>query len=84
MPVTYLFLAIIMIASSTANGMGNPLPSLVMSFLRLIALYIPLALILGYYFNLSGIYLAGAIANIIVGLGAYIWVKRLNLPSPQT
>ena len=84
MPVTYLFLAIIMISSSTANGMGNPLPSLIMSFLRLIALYIPIALALAYFFNLLGIYLAGAIANIIVGLGAYIWVKRLNLSSPQT
>lgn len=84
MPITYLFLAVIMIASSTANGMGNPLPSLIMSFLRLIALYIPLALIFAYYFNLLGIYLAGAIANIIVGFGAYIWVKRLKLPSPQT
>jgi len=79
MPITYIFLAIIMITSSTANGMGNPIPSLIMSFLRLIALYIPLALTLAYFFNLLGIYLAGAIANIIVGVGAYIWIKRLKL-----
>jgi putative MATE family efflux protein len=79
MPITYLFLAIIMISSSTANGMGNPLPSLIMSFLRLIAVYIPLALTLAYFFNLLGIYMAGAIANIIVGIGAYIWVKRIKL-----
>lgn len=79
MPITYLFLSIIMIASATANGIGNPLPSLMMSFLRLIALYIPLALVLAYLFSLLGIYLAGAIANILVGIGAYIWVKRLNL-----
>jgi putative MATE family efflux protein len=79
MPITYLFLAIIMISSSTANGMGNPLPSLIMSFLRLIAVYIPLAIALAYFFNLLGIYIAGAIANIIVGIGAYIWVKRIKL-----
>ena len=82
MPVTYLFLAVIMISSSTANGIGNPLPSLIMSFLRLIALYIPLALAFAYFFNLLGIYLAGAIANIIVGIGAYIWIKRLKLNTP--
>ena len=82
MPITYLFLAVIMISSSTANGIGNPLPSLIMSSLRLIALYIPLALVFAYYFNLLGIYLAGAIANIIVGIGAYIWIKRLKLNTP--
>jgi putative MATE family efflux protein len=79
MPITYIFLAIIMISSSTANGMGNPLPSLIMSFLRLIVVYIPLALTLVYFFNLLGIYLAGAIANIIVGIGAYVWIKRIKL-----
>ncbi len=80
-PITYLFLAIIMISSSTSNGMGNPMPSLVMSFLRLIALYIPLAIGLAYFFNLWGIYLAGALANVIVGIGAFIWVKRLKISS---
>jgi putative MATE family efflux protein len=86
MPVTYLFLSIIMISSSTANGIGNPIPSLVMSFLRLIALYIPLALLLAHYFNILGIYLAGAIANILVGVGAYIWIKqlKLNVAEPKT
>jgi len=83
-PITYLFLAVIMIASSTSNGMGKPMPSLLMSFLRLIALYIPLALGLAYLFNLVGIYLAGAIANTIVGIGAYIWVKHLKLASKTT
>ena len=79
LPITYLFLSTIMITSSTANAIGNPLPSLIMSFLRLIALYIPLALALAYFFQLLGIYLASAIANIIVGIGAYIWVKQQKL-----
>jgi len=77
-PISYLFLGIIMLASSTANGIGLPAPSLIMSFLRLLALYIPLALVLGNLFELSGIYLAATVANLIVGLGAYLWCRRLK------
>ncbi len=77
-PITYLFLGIIMVSSSASNGMGNPHPSLIMSFLRLIGLYIPLALGLSYMLDLSGIYLAGALANALVGIGAWHWTARFR------
>ena len=76
-PVTYMFLGIIMIASSAANGTGDPKPSLVMSFMRLVGLYLPLALGLNYYMGLNGIYLATAIANALVGIGALRWSRVL-------
>ena len=77
-PCSYLFLGIIMLCSAMANGMGQPTPSLIMSFLRLIAIYIPLAYLLMNMFGLSGIYSSSALANIIVGLGAFIWYKRIK------
>jgi len=77
-PISYLFLGIIMLCSSTANGIGLPAPSLIMSFLRLIVFYIPLAIILETIFNLSGIYLATTIANLLVGIGAFRWYKHLK------
>lgn len=78
MPVTYLFLGIIMISSSTANGMGDPKPSLIMSFMRLLALYLPLAWLLATWLDLSGIFLAGAIANTIVGIAALSWTRKFR------
>ncbi|KZZ41768.1 hypothetical protein A3755_23075 [Oleiphilus sp. HI0085] len=54
------------------------MPSLVMSLLRLIVIFIPLALALGNFFDLAGIYLATSLANIIVGTGALYWVRHLN------
>lgn len=79
MPITYAFLGMIMVSSSTANGKGDPKPSLVMSFLRLLAVYIPLAWLLSTTMGLPGIYLAGALANIVVGFVAIYWVRSLKL-----
>jgi Na+-driven multidrug efflux pump len=76
-PITYAFLGIIMLVSSMSNGLGRPTPSLVMSFLRLVGLYLPLAFLLGDMLGLEGIYLAGAIANILVGALALMWQKKL-------
>jgi Na+-driven multidrug efflux pump len=67
-----------MVVSSAANGMGSALPSLIMSFLRLIGLYLPFIFIFSAYLQVAGIYSAAALANILVGLGAFIWYKRIK------
>ena len=76
-PISYLFLGIIMTSSSAANGTGDPKPSLVMSFMRLIGIYLPLAFILNAQFGLHGLYAATSAANIIVGFGALRWSQTL-------
>lgn len=81
-PISYFFLGVIMIASSAANGMGDPKPSLIMSFLRLIGLYVPLALLLPVWLGIEGVYLAAALANIVVGIGALKWSQRHMNPRP--
>lgn len=78
LPISYMFLGTIMAISSAANGMGNPLPSLVMSFLRLIGLYLPLIYIFVQLLDLPGIYLAASIANLLVGAGAFIWYRKIR------
>lgn len=78
LPISYLFLGAIMLISSAANGMGTPLPSLIMSFMRLIGLYIPFIFILVQFTDVEGIYLAASLANIFVGLGAFIWYRRIR------
>lgn len=78
LPVSYLFLGAIMLLSSSANGIGTPIPSLIMSFMRLIGLYVPFIFILLEFMDVSGVYLAASLANILVGLGAYIWYKQIK------
>lgn len=83
-PISYLFLGVIMLSSSAANGIGKPSPSLIMSLLRLIVLFIPLALILDKFFDLSGIYIATSLANILVGIGAFYWIRTLSKATQTT
>ncbi len=75
-PISYMFLGFIMTSSSAANGTGDPRPSLVMSFMRLLGLYLPLVFVLNQLFGLIGLYLASTLANILVGLGAWHWSRK--------
>jgi len=75
-PITYGFLGVTMIASSVANGVGDPVPALVISIMRLLVIFVPLALVMVNYFGLFGIYAAIAGSNVLVGVGAMIWTGR--------
>ena len=74
--ITFSFLGMIMMTSSVANGIGNPIPALVFTVSRLLILYLPLVWLLSHYLGLQGIYLATAMANVIVGVGAWYWSSR--------
>ena len=74
-PVTYTAAGTIYIASSTFNALGMPLPSLTMTFSRMLVFYVPLAYVGNWLFGVTGVFLAGAIANVVVGLGAIAWSR---------
>ncbi len=74
-PITYAAAGAIYIASSTFNALGMPLPSLTMTFSRMLLFYVPLAYLGSWLFDVTGIFIAGAIANIVVGLGAIVWSR---------
>lgn len=75
-PVTYAFLGFVMIASASANGIGTPLPSVILSLSRLVVIYFPSAWGLSAMFGLNGIYMATALSNVVVGVGALLWSRR--------
>jgi len=71
--ITFSFLGMVMMTSSIANGIGNPIPALLFTVSRLLILYLPLVWFLSQYLGLQGIYIATAVSNVIVGLGAWYW-----------
>ena len=75
-PITYSMLGVVMICGSMANGIGKPKASLLITFSRLIVIYLPLAFALSAYLGLKGLYLATALSNILVGVGAFIWSRK--------
>jgi Na+-driven multidrug efflux pump len=67
---------LVMAINAAFNGLGNPMPGVVVSLLRTILLYVPLALVAQYFYGIIGIFAAYTAANIITGIIAYAWIKN--------
>jgi Na+-driven multidrug efflux pump len=65
-----------MSVNASFNGSGRPLPSVLISSTRVIFVFLPLAFAGRYLFGLYGLFAASTIANLIVGLMAFVWLKR--------
>ncbi|MEO1184124.1 MAG: MATE family efflux transporter, partial [Cyanobacteria bacterium J06636_27] len=75
-PISYAGAGIILVSSSAFNALGKPIPSVVMTIVRMFVLYIPLAYFGGQLYGVNGIFAAACISNFIVGIGAYLWNQR--------
>jgi len=72
-PISYAGTGAILLASSTFNARGKPLPSVVMTLTQTLILYVPLAYLGSWLFGEKGIFAAACFANIAAGMGAYFW-----------
>jgi putative MATE family efflux protein len=75
-PISYGTYGMVMVMNASFNGLGYPMPGVVISLSRIVVLYIPLAITGMMLFGVAGIFGAYAAANIVSGLGAYAWARR--------
>ena len=75
-PLGYGGYGLVMVINASFNGLGKPMPGVVVSLLRTIILYVPLALIAEHYYGIVGIFAAYTAANVFTGFVAYAWAKR--------
>ncbi|WP_086930035.1 MATE family efflux transporter [Agarilytica rhodophyticola] len=75
-PVSYCAYGIVMVVNASFNGLGRPIPAVLLSSIRVLVILLPLAWIGNHYMGVWGILAAIAISNIIVGFVAYIGVHR--------
>jgi len=75
-PISYGTYGMVMVMNASFNGLGRPMPGVVISVCRIVVLYIPFALIGMKLFGVAGIFGAYAIANIVSGIAAYTWARR--------
>ena len=76
-PISYAAAGIIQVASATFNALGKPIPSMILTITRMLVLYVPLAYLGSKLFGINGIFTAACIANLVVGISAYIWSSIL-------
>ena len=75
-PLGYGTAGIIQVANSTFNALGRPIPTVIITLLRVFVLYIPLAYLGSRWLGATGIFVAATVSNIVVGIVAYCWSRR--------
>jgi putative MATE family efflux protein len=73
---SYGLQGLITLSTSSFNGINKPYPSAIFSIIRMFVLYVPLAWIFSQAFNIYGIFWAGFIANVIIGILSYIYLYK--------
>lgn len=76
MAISYGAYGMVMATCAAFNGMGYPLPGLVISVLRTLILFLPLALAGRALLGLHGIFIASALSNVIIAVLSYFWFGR--------
>ena len=74
-PISYGAYGIVMVVNAAFNGLGNPMPGVVISVTRILVLYVPLAFLGMRFCGITGIFAAYAAANILSGVLGYYWAK---------
>lgn len=75
-PVSYCAYGVVMVVNAAFNGLGKPLPGVVISTSRVIVILLPLAWLGNMFWGINGIFIAIALSNVLMGAISYIWVHR--------
>jgi len=65
---------LVMMVNASFNGMGKPFPGVVISACRVIVVFLPLAFLGRWMFDLPGLFSASLVSNLVMGLASFIWM----------
>lgn len=75
-PFSYAGYGFVMSANAAFNGLGHPLPATLISFLRVLGIYLPLAWLGNRLWGITGLFVATAASNLLLGALAWWWLRR--------
>ena len=64
----------VMCVNAAFNGSGRPLPAVAISSLRVIFVFLPVAFVGRWLFDLPGLFAASGLANFAIGIFAFAWL----------
>ena len=67
---------LVMSVNASFNGMGKPIPGVVISTCRVIIVFLPLAFLGRQLFELPGLFAATTLSNLLMGAVAFAWLGR--------
>lgn len=77
---------IVMSSNASFNGMGFPIPGVIVSTCRVIVVFLPLAFAGRHWLGLEGLFGAATISNLLMGAVAFSWLGyqvRRSTPAPS-
>jgi Na+-driven multidrug efflux pump len=72
--LSYGAYGLVMSVNAAFNGMGHPIPGVVISSLRVLVLFLPLALLGRALLGLEGLFVASSISNLALGVVGWFWL----------
>ena len=76
MALSYGGYGVVMAVCSAFNGVGYPIPGLIISTSRAFLVFLPMAWLGRWFFGLEGIFAAAALTNVGIGVIGYLWLGR--------
>jgi putative MATE family efflux protein len=76
MAISYGGYGVVMAICAAFNGVGYPIPGLLISTSRAAVVFLPIALICEAYIGLNGIFVGAALSNVLIGVVSYLWLGR--------
>jgi len=81
--LSYGAYGLVMSVNAAFNGIGRPLPGVMISSMRVLIVFLPIALVGHWLFGLPGLFGASALSNLGIGALAYRWLgSRICAPQP--
>lgn len=74
-PISYGAYGLVMSVNAAFNGLGSPWPAMVLSAGRVLFVFVPLALLGQWLWQLQGLFLATALSNLVIGAWAWLWLQ---------
>ena len=74
-PISFGLMGVGQVAASVFIALGKPMPPTVLSILRTVVVYIPMAIVFDRYWGYIGIFISLMVANVLFGVAAYGWGK---------
>lgn len=84
-PISYGLYGLLMSVNAIFNSIGQPMPGVIISTLRVFILQLPLVYIASMHYDLETAFLLISVSNVIAGVIGYFWVKSIikKLRPPQ-
>lgn len=75
-PISYGLYGLVMSVNAIFNSIGQPMPGVIISTLRVFILQLPLVYIASMHYDLETAFIFISISNMLAGLVGYLWVKK--------